>query len=85
LLLVIALFVGGLVAEIPVAVISGVLLGTSLRIANPESIKELLRTTKVEQITYLVTAVSVVAIDLIWGTIIGIATHFVMQKITKQR
>lgn len=85
LLLVISLFIGGLVAEIPVAVISGVLLGTSLRIANPESIREILRTTKVEQITFLVTAVSVVAIDLIWGTAIGIATHFVMQKITKQR
>ncbi len=39
------LLLSDLVSVIPVAVLGGVLLGTSLRIANPRSIKEALQTT----------------------------------------
>ena len=63
------------------AAIAGVLLGTSYRILNPSSIMESLRTTKPEAATLLVTAVSVLAIDLIWGMAIGIALHLILGRI----
>jgi SulP family sulfate permease len=64
-----------------IAAIAGVLLGTSYRILNPSSIIESLRTTKPEAVTLLVTAVSVLAIDLIWGMAIGIALHLILGRI----
>lgn len=42
---------------------------------------ESLRTTKPEAATLLVTAVSVLAIDLIWGMAIGIALHLILERI----
>lgn len=61
-----------LIAIIPTAALAGVLLGTSLRIANPKSVAEALRSTVQVRIVYFATAISVVAIDLIWGVLIGI-------------
>lgn len=66
---------GGIVAHIPTAVLAGVLLGASWRIANPASIVENLRTTWPSRLSYLTTAVVVVAVDLIWGVVIGVAVH----------
>ena len=80
-LLLIALIAAPLVSYIPTAAIAGVLLGTSYRILNPSSIMESLRTTKPEAVTLLVTAVSVLAIDLIWGMAIGIALHLILGRI----
>jgi len=80
-LLLIALIAAPLVSYIPTAAIAGVLLGTSYRILNPSSIMESLRTTKPEAATLLVTAVSVLAIDLIWGMAIGIALHLILGRI----
>ena len=71
-LLIVVLFLAPLVSIIPTAALAGVLLGTSLRIANPASIREAWRTTKEIRIVYLATAISVLAIDLIWGILIGI-------------
>lgn len=69
-----------LVSEIPLATLAAVLLTTSWRIASPTSVREALQTTRVEKISYLVTAISVLAIDLIWGTLIGILVHLVLAK-----
>jgi len=80
-LLLIALIAAPLVSYIPTAVIAGVLLGTSYRILNPTSIVESLRTTKPEAATLVVTAISVLAIDLIWGMAIGIALHLILDRI----
>ena len=80
-LLFIALIAAPLVSQIPTAVIAGLLLGTSYRILNPASIKESLRTTKTEAATLIVTAISTVAIDLIWGMAIGIALHVMLNKL----
>ena len=82
LVLVIFVFLlGGVVSLIPTAVLAGVLLGASWRIANPASIAENLRTTWPERLAYLTTAVSVVAIDLIWGTVLGIIVHAVSTRV----
>ncbi|MFM1789074.1 MAG: hypothetical protein RLZZ12_423 [Actinomycetota bacterium] len=61
-----------LIAIVPTAALAGVLLGTSLRIANPRSVAEALRSTVQVRIVYFATAISVVAIDLVWGVLIGI-------------
>lgn len=74
-----------LVALIPTAVLAGVLLGTSWRIANPHSIRENWKTTRVNQVAYLVTAIGVVAIDLIWGTVIGVLVYIVGNRLANQR
>jgi SulP family sulfate permease len=77
-LLFIALVAAPLVESIPSAAIAGVLLGTSYRILNPASIRESLRTTKTESLTLIVTAISTIAIDLIWGIAIGIVLHLLL-------
>ncbi|HAA79366.1 MAG: hypothetical protein ABR66_04805 [Microbacteriaceae bacterium BACL25 MAG-120322-bin65] len=84
-LLVFVTSVGFVVGQIPTAVLAGVLLGASWRIANPVSIMENLRTTWSERVSYLATALAVVTIDLIWGIAIGIVVHIVMSKMTTWR
>ena len=74
-LLFIILVAAPLFSQIPAAAIAGVLIGTSIRILNPANMKELLRTTKLEILTYAVTAISTIAIDLIWGIAIGLCVH----------
>ncbi|CAB4917205.1 unannotated protein [freshwater metagenome] len=71
-LLIVALLAAPLVSAIPSAAIAGVLIGTSYRILNPVSIMESLRTTKGDAVVLIVTAISTLAIDLIWGIGIGI-------------
>jgi SulP family sulfate permease len=83
ILLLIALIAAPLVSAIPTAVIAGLLLGTSYRILNPASIMESLRTTRSEAATLIITAVSTVAIDLIWGMAIGIGVHIFLTRISK--
>ena len=83
-LLFIALVAAPMVSQIPTAVIAGLLLGTSYRILNPVSIMESLRTTKSEAIALVVTAISTVVIDLIWGMAIGIALHIVLTQYSKK-
>jgi len=83
-LLFIALVAAPLVSAIPTAVIAGLLLGTSYRILNPVSVMESLRTTKNEAATLIVTAISTVAIDLIWGMAIGIALHVILSRYSKK-
>ena len=84
ILLIIALIAASLVSQIPMAVVAGLLLGTSYRIFNPTSIMESLRTTKSEASTIIVTALSSVVIDLIWGIAIGITLHIILEKINKR-
>ena len=67
------LVLSDLVAFIPVAVLGGVLLGTSLRIANPRSIKEALQTTWQGRLVLIITAIITVAVDLMWAFVIGTA------------
>ena len=69
-----------IVSQIPTSVLAGVLVGTSLRIANPRSVREALTTTRVNKVTYMITAMAVLFIDLIWGTFIGIAVYLIANK-----
>jgi SulP family sulfate permease len=83
-LLFIALIAAPLVSQIPMAVIAGLLLGTSYRILNPVAIMESLRTTRAEAATLVVTAISTVAIDLILGMAIGIVLHMILVRYSKK-
>jgi len=80
-LLLIAFIAAPIVSYIPTAAIAGLLLGVSYRILNPNSLRESLQTTRSEAATLLVTAVCVLAIDLIWGMAIGIALHWFLGRI----
>jgi sulfate permease, SulP family len=84
-LLVMVLFLAPLVSQIPMAALAAVLLATSWRIANPESIKEAMQTIWVERVSYLATAIAVLAIDLVWGLAIGVAIHLIATRFTKAR
>ena len=79
-LLLVVFFLAPVVSVIPTAALAGVLLGTSLRIATPRSIREALTTTYDLRIVYIVTALSVLAIDLIWGTFIGLSVHLALKR-----
>ena len=84
-LLLVVLVLAPIVSIIPTAALAGVLLGTSLRIANPRSVAEALRTTSAMRTTYVITAISVIAIDLIWGIVIGLAAHQILRKLATKK
>ena len=79
-LLFFALVVAPWVSQIPAAAIAGVLIGTSYRILNPASIRESLRTTKSEASVIVITAISTLVIDLIWGIAIGICLYLALHR-----
>ena len=79
-LLFVVLFFAPVISYIPTAVLAGVLLGTSLRIANPRSIREALQSTGPQRLVYCATALAVLFIDLIWGVVIGLAINYIAQK-----
>jgi SulP family sulfate permease len=84
-LLLVVLFFAPIVSYIPTSVLAGVLLGTSLRIASPQSIREALTTTFAGKLTYISTAISVLLIDLIWGILIGLLVYLMAKKFESQK
>jgi SulP family sulfate permease len=73
-----------LISHVPTAALAAVLIGTSIRIASPKRMIELLRTTGSHSIVLLVTAFAVLFIDLMWGIAIGITLHLILTKILKK-
>ena len=84
-LLLVVLFLSPVVSQIPTAVLAGVLLGTSLRIANPRTVKEALQTTGSQRIVYCATALSVLFIDLIWGIGFGLLVNELAKRIERRK
>ena len=82
-LLLVVLFLAPIVAYIPTAVLAGVLLGTSLRIANPRTVKEALQTSGSQRVIYCATALAVLFIDLIWGVVIGLIIDLLVKRFDK--
>jgi len=72
------------ISHVPTATLAAVLIGTSIRIASPQRMRELLRTTGPSEIVLLVTAFSVLFIDLIWGIAIGIALDLLFTRVFKK-
>ena len=84
-LLLIILFAAPAFAQIPSAAIAGVLIGTSFRIFNKSNMQAIFRSSKIQIVVYLVTAVSTIAIDLIWGIAIGIVLYLVTLRLEKAK
>lgn len=77
-LLMVVLALSPVFALIPLPAVAGVLIGTSVRILNPQSIREQLTSTWQEVSTYVVTALVTITVDLIWAIFVGIAMHFLL-------
>jgi len=82
-LLIVVLLLSPVFALIPLPAIAGVLIGTSVRILNPQKIREQLQSTWQEAASYLVTAIVTVTVDLICAIFVGIALHFAL-SVTKK-
>lgn len=83
-LLLIVLFFAPIFSQIPSAAIAGVLIGTSFRIFNKASMLEIFKSGKKNIFIYLVTAVTTVSVDLIWGIFVGIALYLILRAIPKK-
>ena len=83
-LLIIVLFLAPIFSQIPSAAIAGVLIGTSFRIFNKASMKEIFRSGRKNIVIYLVTAVVTVGVDLIWVIFVGIALYLILKAIPKK-
>jgi SulP family sulfate permease len=84
-LLIVVFALSPVFSHIPLPAVAGVLIGTSIRILNPHNVREQLRSTWQEVLTYLVTAIITVAVDLIWAIAIGIALHLLLSVIRRPR
>jgi len=73
------------ISRVPTATLAAVLIGTSIRIASPKRLIEVLRTTGPNEGVLVVTAISVLLIDLIWGIAIGITLHVILTKFLKKK
>ncbi len=74
IVLVAVVFLGGsLVAEIPLAALSGVLMVTAVRMVEPHNVRAVVRATRSDAVVLVVTAAVTVAFDLIVAVEIGIA------------
>ncbi len=75
-LVLVVLVLGPVISHIPTGALGAVLIGTSYRIASPANLKELLRTTRMDAATLLITAILVVIIGLIWAIALCTAGYF---------
>lgn len=83
-LLSVVLVLSPIISNIPTSALAGVLLGTSYRMASPANIREILRTTRLDSLILLVTAIIVIFVDLIWGIAIGTALYFLFTKLKRK-
>lgn len=82
-LLAISLFFAPIFSQIPTAAIAGVLMGTSFRIFNKASMREVFSSGKSNVFLFSITAITTLGIDLIWGIIAGIASYLLIKKFQK--
>ncbi len=72
-LLAVVYLVSGLVGTIPLAALSAVLMVTAFRMISPHTVTRILRSTRSDAVTFLLTATVTVCFDLIQAVEIGIA------------
>jgi SulP family sulfate permease len=83
-LVIVVLLLNPIIGHIPLAALGAVLIGTSYRIASPGNLRELLKTTRLDSVTLLLTAVLVVVLGLIWAIVIATAGYLVATLILKR-
>jgi sulfate permease, SulP family len=77
-LVLVVLFAGSLVAEIPLAALAGVLMVTAVRMVEPHNVRAVIHATRSDAVVLIVTAAVTVAFDLIVAVEIGIAVAAVL-------
>lgn len=82
-LLLITIFFAPIFSQIPTAAIAGVLIGTSFRIFNRATMREIFSSKKSQIFVFLMTAGVTLGIDLIWGIVSGIITHLILKNFSK--
>jgi SulP family sulfate permease len=78
ILLLVVFLGGGLVAEIPLAALAGVLMVTAVRMVEPHNVRAVLRSTRSDAIVLVLTAAATIAFDLILAVEVGIAVAAVL-------
>ncbi|KAF1070715.1 MAG: C4-dicarboxylic acid transporter DauA [Pseudomonas citronellolis] len=76
-LLAFVVLLGGLLRQIPIASLAGVLVFTGLKLASPKAFSGLLRYGRMPALVYLATAATIVASDLLTGVLVGFALTLV--------
>jgi SulP family sulfate permease len=74
-LLIITIFLAPLFGQIPKAAIAGVLIGTSFRIFNKSSLQKIFIDSRANILVFLVTGITVISVDLIWGIAVGVCIY----------
>jgi sulfate permease, SulP family len=72
-LLLVVLFAGGLVSEIPLAALAGVLMVTAFRMVEVHNVRAVVHSTRSDALVLVATTVATVAFDLILAVEIGVA------------
>ncbi|HEY5223680.1 MAG TPA: SulP family inorganic anion transporter [Microbacteriaceae bacterium] len=72
-LLAVVYLAANVVALIPLAALSGVLMVTAARMISPSIVRRVLRSTRSDAVVFIVTAIITVSVDLIFAVAIGIA------------
>lgn len=84
-LLAVVYVAANVVAVIPLAALSGVLMVTAARMISPTIIKQVLRSTRSDAMVFVITAIITVSFDLIFAVGIGIAVaaFFALRSLSK--
>ena len=82
-LILVVLLLNPLIGHIPTAALGAVLIGTSYRIASPASLRELLRTTRLDSVTILITALLVLVMGLIWAIALCTAGYLIVTALKR--
>ena len=73
MLLLIVLFLGGLVSQIPLAALAGVLMVTAVRMVEPHNVRAVLTSTRSDAVVLILTAAATITFDLIVAVEVGVA------------
>lgn len=77
-LVLVVYFAGGLVEEIPLAALAGVLMVTAARMVEIHNVRAVLRSTRADALVLIVTAVATIVFDLIVAVEIGVAAAAIL-------
>jgi len=73
-LVLVVLFAGGLVSQIPLAALAGVLMVTAVHMIEPLNVRAVVRATRSDAIVLVLTAITTIAFDLIFAVEVGIVS-----------
>lgn len=84
-LLIVVYLASSIVATVPLAALSGVLMVTATRMVAPATVRTILGSTRADALVFVLTAVITVSVDLIYAVAIGIAAagFFALRRLAR--